>query len=142
MATSTYTGPGELLLAPSVLGDITVLRLTGTETWKLGKDAFLAATSGIDKQYQGQGLSKGMFSGEGFFVYKMTGTGLIWVQSFGAIIKKDVHLYPPPLIFETLTLTHHVTQSSSSTAKITTSTTATLWPGTASTRSSASRPAA
>lgn len=90
MAISTYTGPGELLLAPSVLGDITVLRLMGSETWKLGKDAFLAATSGIHKDYQAQGLAKGMFSGEGFFVYKMSGVGLVWVQSFGAIIKKDL----------------------------------------------------
>lgn len=101
MAISTYTGPGELLLAPSVLGDITVLRLMGSETWKLGKDAFLAATSGIHKDYQAQGLAKGMFSGEGFFVYKMSGVGLVWVQSFGAIIKKDVcySISPSLLLF-------------------------------------------
>lgn len=90
LSISTFTGPGELLLAPSVLGDIIVLRFTGSEVWKVGKDAFLAATSGIQKDYQGQGLAKGMFSGEGFFVYKMTGTGLLWLQSFGAIIKKDL----------------------------------------------------
>jgi len=90
MSTSTYTGPGELLLAPSVLGDITIIRLTGSEEWKIGKDAFLACTSGVEKKLQSQGLSKGMFSGEGFFVYKVTGTGLLWIQSFGAIIKKDV----------------------------------------------------
>jgi uncharacterized protein (AIM24 family) len=90
LAHSTYTGPGELLLAPTVLGDITVLRFSGSEEWKVGKDAFLAATSGIKKDYQTQGLTKGMFSGEGFFVYKMSGTGLVWVQSFGAILKKDV----------------------------------------------------
>lgn len=90
MAHSTYTGPGELLLAPSVLGDIAVLRFTGSETWKVGRDAFLAATSGINKDYQAQGLTKAMFSGEGLFVYKMTGTGLVWIQSFGAILKKDV----------------------------------------------------
>ncbi|KKA16933.1 hypothetical protein T310_9454 [Rasamsonia emersonii CBS 393.64] len=90
MAHSTYTGPGELLLAPSVLGDIAVLRFTGSETWKVGRDAFLAATSGINKDYQAQGLTKAMFSGEGLFVYKMTGTGLVWIQSFGAILKKDL----------------------------------------------------
>lgn len=91
MTDSTYVGPGELLLAPSVLGDITLLRLANEQdAWKVGKDAFLAATSGIEKQYQSQGISKGMFSGEGFFVYKISGTGLVWIQSFGAIIKKDV----------------------------------------------------
>lgn len=90
MSHSTYTGPGELLLAPTVLGDVTVLRMDGSEEWKLGRDAFLCCTSGIKKDYQSQGLSKGMLSGEGFFVYKMSGTGLLWMQSFGAIIKKEV----------------------------------------------------
>jgi uncharacterized protein (AIM24 family) len=47
MATSTYTGPGELLLAPPSLGDITNIRLTGQETWNVGKDAFLACTQGV-----------------------------------------------------------------------------------------------
>lgn len=87
---STFTGPGELLLAPSVLGDITVLRFNGTEEWKVGKDGFLAATSGIHKNLQTQGLSKTFFSGEGWWIYKMSGTGLLWIQTFGAIIKKDV----------------------------------------------------
>ncbi|KAJ9272494.1 hypothetical protein DTO212C5_1221 [Paecilomyces variotii] len=87
---SEYTGPGELLLAPSVLGDITVIRFTGSEEWIVGQDAFLAATSGIKKDYKGQGISKGMFSGEGFFIYKISGIGLLWLQSFGAIIKKEL----------------------------------------------------
>lgn len=90
MAISHYTGPGELLLAPSVLGDIIVLRMTGEQEWKIGRDAFLACTSGVKHKYQAQGLAKGVFSGEGLFIYKITGTGLLWMQSFGAIIKKDV----------------------------------------------------
>lgn len=102
MSVSTFTGPGELLLAPSVLGDIIVLRFTGSEVWKVGKDSFLAATSGIVKDYQGQGLTKGMFSGEGFFVYKMSGTGLLWLQSFGAILKKDVSYFFAFTLYPTL----------------------------------------
>ena len=31
-----------------------------------------------------------MFSGEGLFVYKISGQGILWVTSFGAIIRKDV----------------------------------------------------
>jgi uncharacterized protein (AIM24 family) len=31
-----------------------------------------------------------MFSGEGLFVYKMSGNGLLWITSLGAIIRKDV----------------------------------------------------
>ncbi|KAG5290007.1 DUF124 domain-containing protein [Histoplasma ohiense] len=90
MSSSTYTGPGELLLAPTMLGDISVLRLNGHETWSVGKDAFLAATQGVVKDYKNQGLSKAFFSGEGLFVYKISGMGLLFMQSFGAIIKKDL----------------------------------------------------
>jgi len=87
---STFTGPGELLLAPHSFGDVTNIRLTGNETWSLGKDAFLACTSGVNKDYKAQSLSKAMFSGEGLFVYKFSGVGIVWIQSLGAIIRKDV----------------------------------------------------
>ncbi|RAO72213.1 uncharacterized protein BHQ10_008225 [Talaromyces amestolkiae] len=91
MAHSTYTGPGEVLLAPSVLGDITVLRLSDDgEVWKVGRDAYLANTASIKKKYKAQNLSKTLFSGEGWFVYNMSGPGLVWMQSFGAVIKKDL----------------------------------------------------
>jgi uncharacterized protein (AIM24 family) len=33
-----------------------------------------------------------MFSGEGFFVYKVSGIGIMWISSLGAIIRKDVSL--------------------------------------------------
>jgi hypothetical protein len=90
MAHSTFTGPGELLLAPNTLGDISVLRLDGKSEWSVGRDAFVACTQGVVKEYKSQGFSKMMFSGEGLFVYKITGNGLLWYSSFGAIIKKDV----------------------------------------------------
>jgi uncharacterized protein (AIM24 family) len=95
MAHSTYTGPGEILIGPSVLGDITVLRLADDgETWKVGRDAYLANTASIKKKYKAQNLSKTLFSGEGWFVYNITGPGLVWMQSFGAVIKKDVCAIP------------------------------------------------
>lgn len=90
IATSTYTGPGEVLFAPSYIGDITTLRFTGQETWNVGKDAFMAATQGVVKEMKNQGFSKAMFSGEGLFVFKISGTGICWISSFGAIIRKDV----------------------------------------------------
>jgi uncharacterized protein (AIM24 family) len=90
MSHSTFTGPGELLLAPFALGDITNLRLSGKEHWNVGKDAFLASTQGVTKTYISQNFSKAIFSGEGFFVYKIAGVGICWIQSMGAIIRKDV----------------------------------------------------
>ncbi|KAI5266775.1 DUF124-domain-containing protein [Aureobasidium subglaciale] len=99
MTQSTYTGPGELLLAPPSLGDITNIRLTGEQIWNVGKDAFLACTQGksytqtspcVVKDYKRQGLTKAMFSGEGFFVYKISGIGILWLSSLGAILRKDL----------------------------------------------------
>ncbi|GAB7349955.1 hypothetical protein MBLNU459_g0649t2 [Dothideomycetes sp. NU459] len=89
LAHSTFTGPGELLLAPPSLGDITNIRLTGEDVWSVGKDAFLACTSGVIKDYKAQSISKALFSGEGLFTYKISGSGLLWISSLGAIIRKD-----------------------------------------------------
>jgi uncharacterized protein (AIM24 family) len=91
---STFTGPGELLLGPPCLGDITNVRLTGNEQWSVGRDAFLACTQGVVKDYKRQGLGKALFSGEGLFVYKISGVGIMFISSFGAIIRKDVCLIP------------------------------------------------
>ncbi|VBB75033.1 Putative protein of unknown function [Podospora comata] len=90
MSQSHYTGPGELLLAPPMLGDITSLRLTGNESWSVSHDGYLASTQHVIKDYKRQGLGKAMFSGEGLWVYKISGTGLLWLTSFGAIIRKDL----------------------------------------------------
>ncbi|KAH8157942.1 hypothetical protein CIB48_g10303 [Xylaria polymorpha] len=87
---STFIGPGELLLAPSMLGDITTIRLSGDETWSVGKDAYVANTQGVHRDYKRQGLGKAMFSGEGLWVHKISGAGLLWITSFGAIIRKDL----------------------------------------------------
>ncbi len=92
MNKSHFTGPGELLLAPPSIGDITIIKLGGQEQWSVGKDAFLACTQGIVTEYKSQGIGKAIFSGEGLFVYKISGQGILWVTSFGAIIRKDVSL--------------------------------------------------
>lgn len=77
------------MLAPSALGDISLIRIS-EGTWTVGKDAFLACTQGVVKDYKAQGIGKAIFSGEGLFVYKMSGNGIIWITSLGAIIRKDV----------------------------------------------------
>ena len=93
IGSSTFTGPGELILAPPALGDISNIRLSGQEQWNVGKDAFLAATQGVVKDYKSQGIGKAMFSGEGLFVYKISGNGILWITSLGAIIRKDVSCF-------------------------------------------------
>lgn len=87
---STFIGPGEVLFAPPMLGDIATIRLTGSETWSVGMDSYLASTQAVIRDHKRQGLTKAMFSGEGLWVYKMSGTGLLWVTSFGAVIQKTL----------------------------------------------------
>ena len=94
MSMTHFTGPGELLLGPHGLGDVTSIRFTGNEEWTVGKDAFLACTERIKKDYKAQNFGKMMFSGEGWFTYKISGTGILWITSLGAIIRKDVSVAP------------------------------------------------
>ncbi|PNS19136.1 ERAD-associated E3 ubiquitin-protein ligase doa10 [Sphaceloma murrayae] len=87
---STYTGPGELLLAPHTLGDVVALRLDGSATWRVGRDSWVATTQGVVKDMKSQTLGKAIFSGEGLWTYTMGGTGVVWVASFGAILRRDL----------------------------------------------------
>ena len=92
MSMSTFTGPGELLLAPAFIGDIIALPLNGQEVWTVGKDAFLACTERVHKELKTQKFSQAMFSGEGLFTYRISGTGILWIDSLGAVIRKDVSI--------------------------------------------------
>lgn len=90
MNESVYSGSGALTLAPVSLGDIATIQIDGSSAWKVGKDAFLAATPDVHKEAKAQGLGKALFSGEDLFVYNISGQGLLWVSSFGAITRREV----------------------------------------------------
>ena len=90
MAESIYTGPGEVSLAPTLFGDITTIHIDGDQGWNLGKDAFLACTGGVVKETKSQGLGKALFSGEDLFIYRVSGQGMLWTTSFGAIVMREV----------------------------------------------------
>lgn len=78
-------GPGEALLAPSVPGGIIDVELDGSYGLCVQKDGFLAASDSISVDTQMQNLTRGLFSGEGFFILKVRGTGTVFVNSYGAI---------------------------------------------------------
>lgn len=87
---SVFTGPGELGLAPTSLGDIIPLYLDGRTEWMVGNDAFLASTEYVQKDRVSQGMSTGFLSGEGFFIYRIRGEGIVWITSFGAIMERTI----------------------------------------------------
>jgi len=78
-------GPGEVLLAHSVPGEIVPIPLDGQTDYILQKDGFFAATAEVEISTKMQNLMKGLFSGEGFFVLRASGVGTLFVSSFGAI---------------------------------------------------------
>lgn len=47
-------------------------------------------TDGVVRDTKSQGLSKAMFSGEGLFVHHVSGTGVVFVTSLGAIIQRNL----------------------------------------------------
>lgn len=78
-------GAGHVLLAPSLLGDVVLIELDGHTEWNVQKDGFLAAAHTVMVNTQMQNLTRGLFSGEGFFILKISGKGLLALNSFGAI---------------------------------------------------------
>lgn len=78
-------GSGEVFIAPSIPGSIADVELDGSYKLCVQKDGFLGATAGIVVDTQMQNLIKGMFSGEGFFILKISGRGTLFVNSYGAI---------------------------------------------------------
>lgn len=80
-------GPGDVLMASAYPGDTQILELDGTEDYILQKDGFLAAERAIEVTTKAQNLTKGLFSGEGFFVMRVSGKGLLAISSYGGIQK-------------------------------------------------------
>ncbi|MEW6246700.1 MAG: TIGR00266 family protein [Nitrospirota bacterium] len=83
-------GAGEVLLAPTVPGDIVVLELDGVNEYLVQKDGFLAGAEDVRIESQMQSLSRGLLGGEGFFILRIGGTGQLILNSFGAIHKVEL----------------------------------------------------
>lgn len=80
-------GDGEVLLAPSTPGDIQILDLNGSNFFFVQKEGFLAGDASLNIETASQGIIKGLLSGEGIFIQRISGIGKLVVSSFGAIHK-------------------------------------------------------
>lgn len=84
----TNNGPGEIYLAPKLMGDILPYQMT--ETGLVAQStSYLASTAGVDVELGFQGI-KSLFSGESIFWLNITGNGLVLLNSFGGIYQIDV----------------------------------------------------
>lgn len=85
---STYTahgGPGELLLAPSLPGDVMVVELSQRQMF-IQQGSWLASSTSIELSTKFSGFTQ-MIAGEGAFGVLAQGTGTLILSSFGAIHK-------------------------------------------------------
>jgi uncharacterized protein (TIGR00266 family) len=83
-------GAGEVLLAPTVPGEIIIMELDGVHEYMVQKDGFLAGAEGIKIESRMQSLSRGLLGGEGFFILRISGKGQLILNSFGAIHRVEL----------------------------------------------------
>jgi uncharacterized protein (TIGR00266 family) len=84
---STYeaeNGPGEVVLAPSLPGEVHVIELDGGSKWQCAGGSFMAAGPDVAIETKFQGLS-GLFSGESLFFIEASGKGPLVVTAFGQV---------------------------------------------------------
>ncbi len=80
-------GKGEVVLAPSLSGEIIQMELTGNTIYCEG-GAYLAGNS--DLEISTKGSFKALVAGEGLFLQKITGRGTLFLSSYGGIIEKQI----------------------------------------------------
>jgi uncharacterized protein (TIGR00266 family) len=87
---SLYTaqrGEGEILLAPALPGEIIRLDLSGETIFAQG-GAYLAGAP--DLTLSAQGSFRAFAAGEGLFLSKISGSGVLFLNSYGAIYEKTL----------------------------------------------------
>lgn len=83
----TADADGELILAPALIGDIIDMELSGGSVYAQG-GAYLAGNK--DLEISTSGSFKALISGEGLFLQKITGSGHLFLNSYGAILEKSL----------------------------------------------------
>lgn len=78
-------GDGSVFIAPSAPGDVVLLELDGSIDYTVEKGGYLASEESVSVSTTAQNLVQGFFSGEGFFVLKLSGRGKVAISSFGSI---------------------------------------------------------
>ncbi|MFB6140650.1 MAG: TIGR00266 family protein [Halosimplex sp.] len=88
MNTFTATEPGAIQLAPALSGDVQHHALDD-ETLYVQSTSFLASDPAVDVDTEFGG-AKTFFGGEGLFLLRMTGTGPVFLSSYGAIDEHEL----------------------------------------------------
>ncbi|MQX37513.1 TIGR00266 family protein [Roseospira navarrensis] len=82
------SGSGSLSLAPAMPGDIRDAEIESAPLI-LQAGSFLASSPGVSIDASWGGM-RGLLGGEGLFMLRATGTGTVFLSSFGAIVRRDL----------------------------------------------------
>lgn len=80
------SAPGKAAFSAAPLGDVDTLEITPERGFIVQKSAYIASQEGIDLDVKWEGFTKGLF-GQGLFMLKASGQGLMFINTFGAIDK-------------------------------------------------------
>lgn len=81
---------GEAGFSAAPLGDIETLTLSPGSGYIIQKSAYIASQEGVNLDVQWEGFTKGLF-GQGLFMIKVSGAGLLFLNTFGAIDKHTLN---------------------------------------------------
>ena len=88
---TAVAGPGEVGLVSAPVGDIETLEVKPNQGYIIQKSAYIASTQNVDLDIKWEGFTKGLF-GQGLFMIKVTGNGMLFINTFGAV---DKHTLKP-----------------------------------------------
>ncbi|KAI8620911.1 tryptophan RNA-binding attenuator protein-like domain-containing protein, partial [Chytriomyces sp. MP71] len=84
-------GNGQAILSNHGLGDTIVLNVSPQYTpWVVNRHAFLCMTDNVKRESKAQSMGKAFGSGQGLWVHSYMGEGLLFLETFGAILFKDL----------------------------------------------------
>jgi uncharacterized protein (TIGR00266 family) len=86
----TAPTPGEIVVAPSLSGQIIHHKLGGTKKLFVQTGSYLASTGTIDTKVRFGGL-RSLLGGEGLVLLECSGEGDLWVNSYGGVIPIQVN---------------------------------------------------
>ncbi len=80
------TGPGKIGLVSAPVGDIERLEVTPDHGFVIQKSSYVASSPQVQLNLEWEGFTKGIF-GQGLFMIKTSGSGDLFINTFGAIDK-------------------------------------------------------
>jgi uncharacterized protein (TIGR00266 family) len=83
-------GCGTVMIGSGLPGSIVPLNIVEGKSFIVEKGGFLACTQGVRLETKMQGIVKGLLSKEGFFLIRLSGSGLAFISSYGAAHKFEL----------------------------------------------------